>query len=176
MQETINRIAYKYVSHMNGAGDIWDTAIEQTEAALRYLLGEILLMCNSRAHQHKRADSMHAESEARAIADLLLKFDEESPERPRRREIRFKDGSRYNWLFVVWQSGETASGDCTWAYTVDREDGGEMAEVYHGEITGQGDESPKPRELMLDYFMYIAGAMFEGAHGWQVTFEERSEA
>ena len=92
--------------------------------------------------------------------------------RPDRHEIRFKDGSRHDWLIVLWQSGETTIGDCTWAYTVDRERAGDMVEVYQGEITGQGDQLPNPRDIILDYFMYVAGAMFTGVEHWQIMYPD----
>lgn len=64
------------------------------------------------------------------------------------------------------------TGDHTWAYTVDRERAGMMVEVYQGEITAQGDQLPHPRDIILDYFMYVAGAMFTGVEHWQIMYPD----
>lgn len=82
--------------------------------------------------------------------------------RPNQQIFTFKDSHRYQWRVAAWESGETTNGDLTWAYTIEREDGGNMIEVYHGEITGQGDEDVKLRQILYDYLCYVALAMMDG--------------
>lgn len=167
----IRQIAYEYTSRA-GADDIWERVIVQMEAALRDLLAQAIGACEARAKENSDASFLQRRLEDVEIVKLLQDFDREAGERRDRHEIRFKDRSRHNWLIVLWRSGETTNGDHTWAYTVDRERAGDMVEVYQGEITGQGDQLPNPRDIILDYFMYVAGAMFTGVEHWQIMYPD----
>jgi len=100
--------------------------------------------------------------------------------KPQKYDIKFKDGSRYNWRVVYWNSAETVNGDYEWSFTIERENEAcEMVEVYHGSVLGQGDEPVKPRTIMREYLAYIAGATLDGSCDWKASFnmdEERREA